>query len=163
MTCSTETHAQKTIGPVAITEALVAEATSLVRRVAGTEPIVSEREREVRFTAPVTFTDGVGRGEVMAALFPYRGRLRLDLTLEHDRVFARPDGSATETHCYLNDYKASLQLEAEALTLPDEFVRNVIAGVSAARDAVRRYNRRCGSDWFRVQVTRADRAAAPTS
>jgi len=163
MTCTTETGAQKTIGAVAITEALVAEATSLVRRVAGTEPIVSEGEREVRLTAPVSFTDGVGRGEVAAALFSYRGRLRLDLTLEHDRVFARPDGSATGTHCYLNDYKASIQLPPDAPGFPDEFVRNVIAGVSAARDAVRRYNRRCGSDWFRVQVTRAERAAAPSS
>lgn len=159
MTCTTETRAQKTISPVGITQALVEEATSLVRRVAAAEPIVSEGEREVRLTAPLTFTDGLGRGDVIATLFPYRGRLRFDLTLEHDRVFARPDGSATGTRCYLNDYIASVQLDRDAPTLPAEFVRNVIAGVSAARDAVRRYNRRCGSDWFRVAVTRAERAA----
>jgi len=160
MTCTTETRAPKTFGSVAVAEALVAEATSLVRRVAGAEPMVSDREREIRLTAPVTFTDGLGRGEIVAALFPYRGRLRFDLTLEHDRVFARPDGSATVTRCYLNDYVASAQMDPDALALPDEFVRNVIAGVSAARDAVRRYNRRCGSDWFRVQVTRAERTLA---
>lgn len=155
MNCSADTIARKSSTPVAISEGLVGEATSLVRRAASAEPMVTEGEREVRITAPVSFTDGVGRGEIKVVLFPYRGRIRLDLTLEHDRVFARPDGSATSKHCYLNDYIASVRLDPEIQELPAEFVRNVVAGVSASRDAVRRYNRRCGSDWFRVEVARA--------
>jgi hypothetical protein len=155
MNCSADSLARKSSTQVAISEGLVSEATSLVRRVAAAEPMITEHEREVRVSAPVDFADGVGRGEIIATLFPYRGRVRFDVTLEHDRVFARPDGSATEKRCYLNDYVASIRLESDGQELPAEFVRNVIAGVSASRDAVRRYNKRCGSDWFRVEVTRA--------
>lgn len=140
--------------------ALVPAAESLLRRVTGVEP--SHRERaggEVRLTSPLTFTDGIGRGEVVVAIFHYRGAIRFDLWIEHDRVFARPDGSPTDASCYLNDYVASLRLIPGTEELSDDFEREVVAGVHASRDAVRRYNNRSKADWFKVRVTANRRAA----
>lgn len=133
---------------------LVPAAESLLRRVTGVEPKCGERPNaEIRLTSPVTFTDGIGRGEVVVAIFPYRGSIRFDLWIEHDRVFARLDGSPTGSSCYLNDYVASLSLEPGAVELSADFVRDVVAGVHAARDAVRRYNARSKADWFKVRIT----------
>jgi hypothetical protein len=135
-------------------ERLVPAVTDLLRRVSGNEPVIRGGPgSDIRLSASVSFSDGVGRGEVIAQMFMYRGSPRVDIHLDHNRVFAAPGGAPSSKHCYLNDYKASVGLADGAETLPPEFVRSVVAGLSAARDAVRRHNHRWQSPWFTVQVT----------
>src|SRR5215510_3788121 len=132
---------------------LVPALDNLLSRVAGAESQVAEFERtSLRLVAPLPFPDGIGRGEVVATLFHYRDEVRLDIEIEHNRMFARPDGTPSDRSCYLNDFVASVTLKSGAQELPEEFVRHVVAGVAAARDAVRRHNRRSAAPWNEVQV-----------
>ena len=57
-------------------------------------------------------------------------------------MYASPDGTPSDQACYLNDFVASVTVPQGATALPEEFVRHVVAGIAAARDAVRRHNRR---------------------
>ena len=122
------------------------------------EPAVWEADgTSVRLSAALPFVDGVGRAEVLADLFAYRGALVVTLWIDHNRVFATRDGRPTPLRCFLNDYVASVRLAPDAAVLPRDFVRTTVAGVAAARDGVRRYNMRCESHWFRVNVAERSR------
>jgi hypothetical protein len=126
----------------------------LLSRVTGGEPTVAEFERtSIRLVALLPFPDGIGHGEVVASLFHYRDVVRVDIELEHNRMFARPDGTPTDRACYLNDFVASVALSSGSQDIPEEFVRHVVAGIAAARDAVRRHNRRNTAPWSQVQVS----------
>jgi len=134
--------------------ALVPALDDLVARVTGEDPMVAEFDRtSIRLTAPLLFPDTIGRGDVGAHLHRYRDEVRLDIGIVHDRVFARPDGSPSDRSCYLNDFVASVTLAPGTVELPAEFIRHVVAGVAAARDGVRRHNRRSQAPWNEVQVT----------
>ena len=135
---------------------LVPAVEDLLQRVVGTEPTVTEVEPSgVVLTSPLTFPDGIGRGHLAAKLFRYREAVRLDVVVEHNRVFARPDGTPSDRRCFLNDFVASVTLPAGATALPEAFVRHVVAGVAAARDAARRHNRRHKAPWTRVEIVGA--------
>ncbi len=126
----------------------------LLSRVTGDESTVAEFDRSsIRFVAPLPFPDGIGKGEVVATLFHYRDEVRLDVEVEHNRMFARTDGTPSERACYLNDFVASVTIAPGAQELPEEFVRHVVAGIAAARDAVRRHNRRNAAPWSEVHVS----------
>jgi hypothetical protein len=132
---------------------LVPALEDLVSRLTGSEPGVVEYERtSIRLSAPLMFPDAIGRGEVVVHLHRYRDEGRLDIEIAHNRVFARPDGTPSERTCYLNDFVASVTLPTGTTEIPAEFMRHVIAGVAAARDAVRRHNRRNPAPWNEVQV-----------
>jgi hypothetical protein len=133
---------------------LVPALDNLLCRVAGGEASVAEFERtSIRLVAALSFPDGVGHGGVVATLFHYRDQIRLDVEIEHNRMFARQDGTPSDRSCYLNDFVASVTLAPGARELPEEFVRHVVAGVAAARDAVRRHNRRNAAPWSEIQVS----------
>src|ERR1041384_3630757 len=101
---------------------------NLLSRVAGAEPLVAEFERtSIRLVAPLTFPDSIGHGEVVATLFHYRDQVRLDVEIEHNRMFARPDGTPSDRACYLNDFVASVTLAQGAQALPDEVGRPAVA------------------------------------
>ena len=141
---------------------LVPAVVSLLQRISSVDPTVSnEQGTDVRFTSELSFPDGIGEGTIVAELFIYRDDVRLDLNIEHNRVFATADGSASDRRCYLNDYVASVVLDAEEEALPSEFIRKVVAGVTAARDAVRRHNRRANLPWTEIRV--AARETEPVS
>ena len=126
----------------------------LVSRMTGSEATVVDFDRiNIRLTAPLMFPDAIGRGEVVAHLHRYRDELRLDIEIVHNRMFARPDGSPSERACYLNDFVASVTMPPGTRELPGEFLRHVVSGVAAARDAVRRHNRRNPAPWNEVQVS----------
>jgi hypothetical protein len=126
----------------------------LLSRVTGGESPVADYDRNsLRLVAILPFPDGIGKGEVVASLFHYRDEVRLDVEVEHNRMFARPDGSPSDRACYLNDFVASVNIAPGAQELPEEFVRHVVAGVAAARDAVRRHNRRNAAPWSEVTVS----------
>jgi hypothetical protein len=110
----------------------------------------------VMLTMPIRFPDGIGRGEVVARLFRYRDAIRLDVEVEHNRVFTKPDGSASERRCFFNDFVASVRLDADVTELPPDFRRRVIRGVEAAREAVQRYNREHPEPWNEVRVVGAE-------
>ena len=136
--------------------ALAPQVEDLLRRIAGAVPASRTVDGSgMRMEAPITFSDGVGTGVVVAELFNYRDDVRLDIRIEHDRVFAKADGEPTDRRCFLNDYVASKVLDTEFMELPRDFVRKVIAGVSAARDAVRRHNRLARGPWDEVRVAAA--------
>lgn len=125
----------------------------LLHRITKVEPIVTRLEGAgVKLVSPLSFPDGIGKGDIVAKLFPYRAALRLDLYVDHNRMFARADGTASGRHCFLNDYVASVNVDPAAVALPPEFIRSVVAGIGAARDAVRRHNRRNQAPWTQVQV-----------
>jgi len=130
----------------------------LLRRLTLSEPAVWEANGPtVRLAAELRFFDGVGRAEVLADVFSYRGALVVTVWIDHNRVFATRDGRPTPLRCFLNDYVASVRLAPDATSLPEDFVRGTVAGVAAARDGVRRYNMRCESHWFRVSVAQRSR------
>jgi hypothetical protein len=106
-------------------------------------------------TMPIRFPDGIGRGDIVARIFRYRDNVRLDIEIEHNRVFRKPDGTASERRCFFNDFVASARLDQDADQVPPDFRRRVIAGVSAARDAVQRYNRAHPEPWNEVKVVAA--------
>ncbi len=141
-----------------VPECLVEATVALVERVTGSTSTVLHvgTGRSVRIEAPVTFPDNIGSGTVMAQVTAREHTVRLELRLEHDRVFATPQKSPSPTRCFLNDYVASLTLAAEDEVLPEAFVREVVAGVHAARHAVERHNRDHPAPWFRIVVTARD-------
>ncbi len=133
---------------------LVPAVEGLLQRLTDAVPTVGELEGPgVRVTAPLRFPDGIGKGEVVASLFRWRESVRLDIELAHNRAFTKPDGKASERRCFLNDYEASITVSAGTEELPAEFQREVVSGISAARDAVQRYNRVHQAPWSQVSVT----------
>lgn len=136
---------------------MVPAAEDLLRRVTGEEPAVSaDSETGVKLRVPLTFPDGVGAGEIVAEVFKYRDAVRFDLRLAHNRVFAHTSGKPTSQSCFLNDFVASISVSKGSTEFPAEFVRGVISGVSAAKDAVRRHNRRSRGPWDEVRVVGTD-------
>lgn len=134
--------------------ALVPALDDLVARVTGEDPTVAEFDRtSIRITAALSFPDGIGHGVVGAHLHRYRDEVRVDIGIVHDRKFARPDGTPSDRPCYLNDFVASMTLQPGTTELPAEFIRHVVAGVAAARDGVRRHNRRNQAPWNEVLVS----------
>lgn len=125
----------------------------LVARVANVDPTMTYQESGIRLTSPLVFPDGIGEGAVTAELFRYRDAVRLDIRIEHNRVFAAPTGEPTDRRCFLNDYIASVTMEAGTDAVPTDFVRSVVAGVAAARDAVRRHNKQAKAPWNEIRVT----------
>jgi hypothetical protein len=105
-----------------------------------------------RAEAPLRFPDGIGRGTVAVELFRYHDAVRLDLMVEHNRRFVRPDGSPSDRRCYLNDFQASLTIPRGAAELPESFVRSVISGVHAAREGVARHNRLHPQPWHQITI-----------
>ena len=104
------------------------------------------------FTAPLRFPDGIGIGTVIGKLFRYRERVRLDIEIAHNRVFARPDGGNSDRRCFMNDFVASTSFEKGTDTISNDFHRYVVSGVHAAREAVQRHNRHQTAPWSRVSV-----------
>lgn len=132
---------------------LVPEVEDLLRRVSGYEPHTAwSSDAELRLASPVRFPDGVGSGNVVVDIFKYRDGIRLDVRVLHNRVFAQADGTPTKSRCFLNDYVGSVSLEADVESLPQDFIRQTVAGVSAAREAVRRHNRRGQGPWEEIHV-----------
>ncbi len=135
-------------------EKLVPVVEDLLQRLSGVAPEMRETEGSgARLTVPLRFPDGIGQGQVIASLFRWREAARLDIEIVHNRAFTKPDGSASDRMCFMNDFAASIQLPVGTNELPEEFDRHVISGVLAARDAVQRYNRRSQAPWSQVQVT----------
>jgi hypothetical protein len=133
---------------------LVPAVTDLVRRLTGAEARTQRvGPTHARLSADLSFPDGIGRGSIVVGVFRYRGAVRVDLAIDHNRVFAGRGGAASENRCYLNDYIASITLPLDAAELPVEFVRKVVSGVAAARTAVERHRRNAG--WFRAEITTA--------
>jgi len=133
---------------------LVPAVEGLLQRLTDAVPTVGELEGPgVKVTALLRFPDGIGKGEVVASLFRWRESVRLDIELAHNRAFKKPDGTASDRRCFLNDYEASITVPAGTEELPAEFQREVVSGISAARDAVQRYNRVHQAPWSQVSVT----------
>ena len=134
-------------------ESLVPAVEDLLQRITGAAPEVTEGDvSDVLFAAPLRFPDGIGQGQVLASLFRWRDTVRLDIEIVHNRAFATPQGRASERSCFLNDYEASVTVQTGTTELPASFQREVISGISAARDAVQRYNRRNDAPWSQVRV-----------
>ncbi len=134
-------------------DSLVPAVEDLLQRLTDSASVLSEMEEtEVKLTAPLQFPDGIGQGQIVARLFRWREEARIDIAIVHDRAFARPDGAASDRKCFLNDYEASISLSAGTTSLPRDFQRQVISGISAARDAVQRHNRRHRTPWSQVSV-----------
>lgn len=138
-----------------VTRSLIQAVAALVERVTGNAPSVSPADaaRLVRVAAPLNFPDGIGTGCIVVTLYACDGKTDLTLRLEHDRVFATPQRTPSQNRCFLNDYVASVAIDAELDKLPETFVRQVVSGVSAAKTAVDRHNRAHEAPWFRVSVT----------
>ena len=125
----------------------------LLERLTDAVPETSEAEGSgFKVCAPLRFPDGIGKGQVVASLFRWREKVRVDIEIVHNRAFTKPDGTASDRRLFLNDYTASIKLETGCRELPADFQREVIAGVSAARDAVQRYNRENQAPWSQVRV-----------
>ncbi len=134
-------------------ESFIPAVVSLLQRITSVKPTVTHAVgTDVKFSSELSFPDGIGEGEIAAELFVYRDAVRLDLHLEHNRVFATANSRPSGRRCYLNDFVASVTLDAEQDTLPNDFVRGVVAGVTAARDAVRRHNRQAKLPWNEIRV-----------
>ena len=134
-------------------ERLVPSVESLVQALSPGEAVARDAiTGGVRYTVPLRFPDGVGQGRVSAQLFRYRDHVRLDVEVAHNRMFARPDGSPSDRRCFLNDYVASLRIGTSADEVPVDFRREVVSGISAARDAVQRHNRSQAAPWNQVHV-----------
>lgn len=137
-------------------EVLVPAVEGLLHRIAPDEVVAREPdEGGYRLATPVRFPDGIGHGHVVARVFRYRDTVRLDIEIEHNRMLARPDGSASDRRCYLNDYIATVTLTAEASELPVEFVQGVLRGVRNAVEAVQRHNRAQKVPWGQLAVATA--------
>jgi len=132
---------------------LIPATAELLQRLSGQEPAVSCLE-DLGIVASTTypFPDGIGRGELIAMIFSYRGKLRLDIRLEHNRVFASRFGRVTNNRCFLNDYLASTVLPLNCKVLPVSFVSSVLSGVRHAGNAVLRHNQRHDVSWLRAGV-----------
>ncbi len=136
---------------------LVPKVENLLRGVCHGEPVsAAYGEFGVNVAAPISFPDGIGHGAVKAELFRYRDNIRLDIHLDHDRVFAKRGGTPSERRCFMNDYVASVTFPHGAEEIPRDFVRKVVSGIAAARDAVRRHNRQSRGVWDEVRVAARD-------
>jgi len=126
---------------------------SLMEAIASNEVVGCENEDDgFAFTTQLRFPDGVGTGTVVAKLFRYRERVRLDIEIAHNRVFARPDGTTSDRRCFMNDFVASTLFEIGTDTIGNDLHRYVVSGVHAAREAVQRHNRLQTAPWNRVTV-----------
>lgn len=136
---------------------LLPSVVALLRQATGREPLgVLRRDLgELKLSAPVIFPDGVGSGELVATLFPYRGKVRADFVLEHDRVLATPDGMRTSTRCFLNDFQASVMLALDVAGLPKEFVLRTLQGLAVALAAVDKHRVRTQAIWGAIHVARS--------
>ncbi|HEX9727401.1 MAG TPA: hypothetical protein VGA37_02710 [Gemmatimonadales bacterium] len=150
--------------PPSISSGLLEAVAALVARVTGHEPAMSPRvsDRLARLVSPLDFPDGVGSGSIITQLHAIDDRVELTLRLEHDRVFATPQRTASANRCFLNDYVASVTLPAGSESLPEKFVREVVAGVSAACHAVERHNGKHAAPWFKIVVAVAYEAVPTT-
>ncbi|MBE0593627.1 MAG: hypothetical protein IH616_14635 [Gemmatimonadales bacterium] len=138
-------------------EALVPAVSALLERAAAGESITSESDDVGhRFVAPLRFPDGIGRGTIVCKLFRYRDKVRIDVELVHNRMFARNDGAPSDRRCYLNDFVASSTVPADARELSTDFVRSVLRGIKAAREGVQRHNRTQSAPWSQVMVAAQD-------
>lgn len=135
-------------------ERLVPSLAQLLHRATGQEPVRMSRPamRDITLTAPLSFPDGIGRGALVATLFVYRGAVRLDIVIEHDRMLATPEGVRTLTPCFLNDYQTSITFRDRADALPDAFVLRTLHGVKDALHAVQRHVRRSARAWPTISV-----------
>ena len=126
----------------------------LLQRLTGDEQVVcvEAEPQDIKICAPLRFPDGIGQGQVVANLFRWREAARLDIEIVHNRMFAHPDGGASDRKCFLNDYQASVTLGEGATDLPATFWREVVSGVSAAQQAVQRHNRSHPQPWSRIAV-----------
>lgn len=134
---------------------------NLVARVTNIEPTPTYEGTGVQLTSPLVFPDGIGDGAVTAKLFRYRDAVRLDICIDHNRVFAAPDGEPTDRRCFLNDYIASVTLGPGGTTVPTDFIRQVVAGIAAARDAVRRHNKKAQAPWNEIRVASRNEELVP--
>lgn len=126
---------------------------ALLQRLSPSEAVTSELgDGSLRAEVPLRFSDGVGRGAVVAELFRYHDTVRLDIQIEHNRRFVKPDGTPSDRRCYLNDFQASLTLPRGAAELPEAFQRAVVSGVLAAREGVARHNRLHPQPWHQIQI-----------
>ncbi|MFB3111052.1 MAG: hypothetical protein ACE10G_03365, partial [Gemmatimonadales bacterium] len=74
-------------------ESLIPAVVSLLQRNTSVKPTVTYAVgTDVKFSSELSFPDGIGEGEIVAELFVYRNAVRLDLHLEHNRVFATANG-----------------------------------------------------------------------
>lgn len=134
-------------------EALVPAVTALLQRSTGADNVSCESEAAgYRFTTPIYFPDAIGRGSVLARLFPYRDQVRVDVEVLHNRMFAKADGSPSDRRCYVNDFVATVKVPPESEQLPPDFERCVLRGVHAAREGVQRHNREQTAPWNQVRV-----------
>ncbi|MBI2074114.1 MAG: hypothetical protein HYW06_08035 [Gemmatimonadetes bacterium] len=126
---------------------------ALLQRLSPSEAVTNEPgDAGWRAEVPLRFPDGVGHGSVVAQLFRYHDTVRLDIQIEHNRRFVRPDGTPSDRRCYLNDFQASITLPRGATELPEAFPRAVVSGVLAAREGVGRHNRLHPQPWHQVQI-----------
>jgi len=134
-------------------ESLVPAVEDLLQRITGAAPVSTVGDgSDQQIAAPLRFPDGIGQGQIVASLFRWRDTVRLDVEIVHNRVFVTPKGAASDRRCFLNDYQASVTIETGAEGIPESFQREVISGISAAREAVQRYNRRTHAPWSQVAV-----------
>lgn len=137
-------------------ERLVPEVEALVARAADDGTVAAEHEEGgYVITTPLRFPDAIGRGRLVARLFRYRDTVRLDVEIDHNRRFAKPDGTASDRRCFFNDFVATTTLVPGTSELSTDFKRQVIAGVRAARDALQRHNRTHTEPWNQVKVVGA--------
>lgn len=146
--CDTGSHLRR---DHEVIERIAVEVQDLLRA-ATRDRIDGEREgTELGLWSPITFRDGFGSGHVVESLFWYSGDVRVDLTLEHDRMFARPDSMASERQCHLNDFVASFTLGPDE-DLPAHLCKEVMVGIENARRAVSRHNEQFTRPWNQIHV-----------
>lgn len=110
---------------------------------------------EVYLYKRIYFPDSPDRGDLAIKIFPYHGKIRVDLWIDHDRIIV---DQKCEPPCFLNDYEASITVELDPIPekLPADFTKMVTRGVAEALTAVDRYNSRAGV-WGRIRVASARR------
>lgn len=129
---------------------------ALLQRLSPGHAVSSEpNDAGIRADVPLQFPDGIGGGSVVAELFRYHDTVRLDIVVEHNRRFVRPDGAPSDRRCYLNDFQASITLARGTAELPDAFARQVVSGVLAAREGVARHNRLHPQPWHQIRIAEA--------
>lgn len=137
-------------------EGLVPLVEALLQRLTPGDAVSSEpSDAGIRAEVPLHFSDGVGHGSVVAELFRYHDTVRLDIVVEHNRRFIRPDGTPSDRRCYLNDFQASQTLARGATELPEAFIRQIVSGVLAAREGVARHNRLHPQPWHQIRIAAA--------
>ncbi len=126
---------------------------ALLQRLSPSEGVTSELgDGGLRAEVPLAFPDGGGGGSVVAQLFRYHDTVRLDVQIEHNRRFVKPDATPSDRRCYLNDFQASITLPRGATELPEAFQRAVVSGVLAAREGISRHNRLHPEPWHQVRI-----------